>query len=532
MRRNKVLAIAAVLILLMGTLMTGCSSSETSVEVKCTNGVMQGVVVDGVQSFKGVPFAQSPVGDLRWKAPVAPEPSDEVIDCSEYGDTAIQYEWFSESASFTEKSEDCLTLNIWAAEGSEEPKAVMVWIHGGAHGWGGTNDALYDGQNFVKAHPEIIYVSVNYRLGVMGWPEFSQIEGGEEYTDVNLGIRDNIMALEWIQENIAAFGGDPDNVTIFGESAGGSNVSALMISPAAEGLFDKAIAQSGVVNQGMGTREDAQEYGNYIAEEVGAKTMDDLLAITSDEWIEYDTELWLADYNCGPVIDGEIIPEDVYGAVKEAGSSGIPLMLGCTTDEYNYWIAEWEGYEYFEEALTDHMDETYDSMPAEGDALVDEFIKMQMDQGLDQTLANSRYVTEGWRYSHIKYAEEFTAGGGEAYMYLWNVPSNSDTYLKSACHAVDLAYVLNNLEETIFCGDDPDPVTAERTQEAWVNFAKTGNPSIEAVEWPQYDATDRNTMKIEVEEWTVESDPLSESRQMFEQLRPYQEVLTDWGSTL
>jgi para-nitrobenzyl esterase len=207
-------------------------------------------------------------------------------------------------------------------------------------------------------------------------------------------------------------------------------------------------------------------------------------------------------------------------------------MLGCTTDEYNYWIAEWEGYEYFEEALTDHMDETYDSMPAEGDALVDEFIKMQMDQGLDQTLANSRYVTEGWRYSHIKYAEEFTAGGGEAYMYLWNVPSNSDTYLKSACHAVDLAYVLNNLEETIFCGDDPDPVTAERTQEAWVNFAKTGNPSIEAVEWPQYDATDRNTMKIEVEEWTVESDPLSESRQLFEQLRPYQEVLTDWGSTL
>ena len=108
--------------------------------------------------------------------------------------------------------------------------------------------------------------------------------------------------------------------------------------------------------------------------------------------IEYDTELWLADYNCGPVIDGEIIPEDVYGAVKEAGSSGIPLMLGCTTGEYNYWIAEWEGYEYFEEALTDHMDETYDSMPAEGDALVDEFIKMQMDQGLNQDRCSNSYV--------------------------------------------------------------------------------------------------------------------------------------------
>lgn len=231
------------------------------VKVACENGVMLGQSVDGVTSFKGVPYAKPPVGELRWKAPQAPDPSDDEIECYNFGYTALQYEWPSEPASYYPKNEDCLTLNIWESDGtidSKEPKPVLVFFHGGAYCWGGTTDPMYDGQNFAKAHDDVILVTCNYRLGLMAWADFSKIEGGEEYTDVNLGLRDHIAALQWIQENIAAFGGDPNNVTIFGESAGGWSTTALTISPKARGLFNRAIAQSGEV--APKSREAAQEY--------------------------------------------------------------------------------------------------------------------------------------------------------------------------------------------------------------------------------------------------------------------------------
>lgn len=229
-------------------------------ERTCENGVMLGQSVDGVASFKGIPFAEPPVGDFRWKAPQAPDPNDKELECYNFGYIALQFEWPTEPASYYPKSEDCLTLNIWKSEetaNSKEPTPVMVFFHGGAYGWSGTTDPTYNGQNFVKTHDDVILVTCNYRLDLMAWADFSKIEGGEEYTDINLGLRDHIAALQWIQKNIAAFGGDPNNVTIFGESAGAWSTTVLTISPKAHGLFKRAIAQSGEV--AAKSREEAQK---------------------------------------------------------------------------------------------------------------------------------------------------------------------------------------------------------------------------------------------------------------------------------
>lgn len=269
-------------------IMSACSFANEGkalddTRVACDNGIMIGKSENGVVSFKGVPYAKPPVGELRWRAPQPPDPSDAEVECFEFGASAIQYETVSEPASYSPKSEDCLTLNIWKSEnadGNDYLRPVMVFFHGGAFGWGGTSDPMYDGASFVSAHSDIILVTCNYRLGIMAWPDFSQIEGGEDYTDVNLGVRDQIAALKWIHENITSFGGDPGNVTIFGESAGGWSTMILAISPAAKGLFNKAISESGGFP--AGTREDAREYAAYIMETAGVRNMEELLSISGE----------------------------------------------------------------------------------------------------------------------------------------------------------------------------------------------------------------------------------------------------------
>ena len=210
----------------------------------------------------------------------------------------------------------------------------MVFFHGGAYGWGGTTDPMYDGQNFVKDNGDVILITCNYRLGLMSWADFSKIPGGEDYKDINLGLRDHIAALEWIQKNIPAFGGDPENVTIFGESAGGWSTTALTISPKAKGLFKRAIAESGGFP--AKDREAAQEFAAYIMEASGAKNMDDLMAISGDEWMKLDSTEWIADECCGAVYDGDIIPleEDMDEAIADAAKR-VEVIVGTNNDEWN-----------------------------------------------------------------------------------------------------------------------------------------------------------------------------------------------------
>lgn len=505
--------------------------AASPVRIACENGVMVGKTEDGVSSFKGVPYAKPPVGELRWRAPEQMDPSSEEIECFDFGFTALQYEWPTEPASYSPKNEDCLTLNIWEAEGSDQAaqgKPVMVFFHGGAYGWGGTTDPMYDGHDFVKANEDVILVTCNYRLGLMSWADFSEIEGGEDYTDVNLGIRDHIAALQWIRNNIASFGGDPDNVTIFGESAGGWSVTALAVSPAARGLFRRVIAQSGVVS--IRDREDAKEFAAYIAEAAGAETMDDLLAISGEEWMELDSENWIADECCGIVADGEIIPEkeDFDKAIEEAAKSGIELLIGTNNDEWNYFLKDSEGetgeekFASWVEGMDAMYEAAYEGADDDGKAALEELISYEEgivpeeyagSEELRSALAKSAFVTESWRYEHICFADKFADAGGKIYMYLWKVPSTRDDMFKSAVHAIELAYVFNNPDDGIYAGE-VDPDTAARTQEAWTGFARSGDPSVEGASWEAYESGRRSTMVIEKDQWTCVPDPSAATREL------------------
>lgn len=509
------------------------------VKVVCENGIMLGQSEEGVISFKGVPFAKPPTGKLRWKAPQAPDPSSDEIRCYDFGYTALQSEWPSEPASYFPKNEDCLTLNIWENKrvmDSEEPKPVMVFFHGGAYGWGGTTDPMYNGQNFAKAHDDVILVTCNYRLGLMAFPDFSKIEGGEDYTDINLALRDQIAALQWIKKNIAEFGGDPDNVTIFGESAGSWSVTALAISPKARGLFRRVIAQSGEMV--ARDRKEAQKYADFVMKASGAKNMKELLAISGDEWMKLDSEKGIADECCYIVIDEDIIPKDLDKAFEEAAKSGVQMIMGSNSDEWNYFKEDFEGDTEEEklDAWVKDMDtkynEAFGDTDKEGKAALEELIKYEEsivpeeyagNRKVKEALVKSGLVSEMWRYEILDFADRFADAGGDIRVYLWKVPSTRENMYKSAVHAVELAYVFNNLKDDIYAGE-VDPGTAAKVQEAWVNFAGTGDPSVKGVLWKKYNTGTRDTMVIEKDKWECVSDPSKKTRELLKKAygdKPY-----------
>ena len=404
----------------------------------------------------------------------------------------------------------------------------MVFFHGGAYGWGGTTDPMYNGKNFAKAHDDIIMVTCNYRLGLMGFADFSQIPGGEEYTDINLALRDQIASLQWIQKNISAFGGDPDNVTIFGESAGSWSVTALAISPKARGLFKRVIGQSGQMY--ARERKAAQEYAEFIMQASGAKNMKELLAISGDEWMKLDEEKGIADECCYIVIDDDIIPADLDKAFHDAAKSGVQMIMGSNSDEWNYFKedsngdTEEEKFNSWVEDMDAMYNEAYENANEEGKAALQELIKYEEsivpeeyagDKTVKEALAKSGFVSETWRYEILDFAESFADAGGDIRVYLWKVPSTRDDMYKSAVHAVEMAYVFNNLEDSIYAGE-VDPGTAAKVQESWVSFARTGDPSVGGVKWESYNTDTRVTMVIEKDKWDCVSDPSNKARELLE----------------
>jgi para-nitrobenzyl esterase len=544
LKKKFVFCLAVILCLVLPIQLMGCAGSENAAEkagktlenaegVPCQNGNMIGTMENGVASYKGIPYAKTPTGDLRWKAPEAPSDSDEDFDASDYGDSAIQTEWFSEKASYREQSEDCLTLNVWTSSpNTDAKKPVMVFFHGGAYGWGGTGDPLYDGQNFTEAHDDVILVTANYRLGIMGFIDFSAVEGGEAYSDApNLGLRDQILALQWIKENIEQFGGDPDNVTIFGESAGGGTTSLLMITDEAKELFKRCISESGSVALTY-SKEDCRNQTEVLMELAGAKNMQDLLALSEDRLKELNATVinedgyTLNDLVNMPQRDGKLLPgtlEGVYQAFSEEPAMSKDLLIGTNKNEWNYWIGEMavgdaeENYLAFKSWMESRFAQDTSEMDESGRETVDDFLTLQSDKE-EPWKTVELYNDLAFRVPACIEAANHADAGGNSYMYYWTYPSAIERY--GACHAVELSYVFNNLEDTDFTGEDPSEELAVKIQEAWVNFAKTGDPSISGIKWPKYTGDRRETMIIG-KDWTVLKDPLAEQRILGESLIKY-----------
>lgn len=522
--------------------MAGCGASGEPT-VDCQNGTFVGQVEEetGVMSFKGIPYAKAPVGDLRWKAPEAPDDSDETFEAKEFGPTSVQYSWHSEPAGENPAgvSEDCLTLNVWTADMETTDKPVMVWIHGGGFGWGGTADPLYDGQYLVEQHNDVIVVSMNYRLGMFGQIDLSSVPGGEEFPDSkNLAMLDLMQGLTWVQENIEAFGGDPDNVTIFGNSAGGAYVSLLTASKDAQGLFHRAIAESGSLNLTYDQADlDAWGTTEALLAVTGAKNMDDLMAISEEDMINYYInepldEDWttLNDlYNMPFRGDEGIVETDPYKAIADGVGKDVDLMIGTNADEWRYWVNEMGLETMTDETVAENMEVytfaigedkkacAYDAASDEEKANLDAFYKLDQIAELDDVWANTELGNEtGFRQPSIEMASLHSeaGGSGNTYMYYFDIPSDNFDFM-GACHAAEVAYVFHNEEETCFSGT-VDVALADQICEAWVNFAKTGDPSTEENPWTTYDTTDRNTMVMTPEGLNMVSDPLGDQRELLQ----------------
>ena len=478
-----------------------------SLAATAANGVFVGERDSTLLVFKGIPYALQPTGERRWQV-AQPEPDSRLVREAKYfGHSAIQSRFQGNAASLYPQGEDCLTLNIWtAASGMRTARRpVMVWIHGGSYVSNGTVNPRNWGDQFVKAHPEVVFVSINYRLGLLGFLDLSSLPDGKAYSGSgSVGIMDQVEALRWVKRNIAAFGGDPDNVTLVGHSAGSGSISLLASIDEAQGLFRRAIMQSGSVAF-TSSREDCQRLTKRVLDATGAKTVADLQKLSTEDIIALNDEV--GEFFRFPERDGDLIDEDPYSRFN-GFNAGIDMLVGTTSDEARYWIDAMGGEEQFDLATQ----------------LWYRYISMSLDSA--QQAAASRFLDivpkdNPWpaaellndlmfRVPAIEMAQRHAASGGRTYMYYWTKALKNPIY--GACHGAEVSYVLNTGRQ-IKGGDDHNPALAAEVQQMWVNFAATGNPSTPAHYWPAYDPTQRATM-ILGDTIRLENDPLSEQRKL------------------
>ena len=477
-----------------------------SLAVETANGIFVGERDGILLTFKGVPYALQPTGDRRWQE-AKPEPDSRMVREAKYfGHTSIQSRRESDAASLYPQGEDCLTLNVWTASKGMRTarRPVMVWIHGGSYVSGGTASPRNWCDSLAKAHPEVVLVSVNYRLGLLGFLDLSSLPDGKAFSrSGNLGVLDQVEALRWIKRNIAAFGGDPEQVTIFGHSAGAGSVALLASIDEAQGLFKRAIMQSGSVAF-TSSRKDCQRLTKLVLKATGAKTVAGLQKLTPEQIIALNEEV--GEYYRFPERDGELILEDPYGRF-DGFNAGIDMLIGSNRDESRFWIDAMGGEEKFELAvqlwyryialsLNDAQRESasrfIDIVPEDNPWPVAELLNDLMFRG-----------------PAIEMAQRHTASGGRTYMYYWTKSLKAPIY--GACHGTEVSYVLNTGRQ-IKMGDVHNPALAAEVEQMWVNFAMTGNPSTPAHYWPAYEATQRATMELG-DTIRVLNDPLSEQRQ-------------------
>ena len=468
---------------------------DKSLAVKCVNGTFVGMNTDHVITYKGIPFVgEQPVGELRWKAPVDVVPDDGIYEAYYNAKSACQAELTSDH-----QGEDCLYLNVWKAEDntSAEKKPVMVFIHGGAYSIGGTGVGLFDCSNFVKENPDVIVVTVAYRLGIMGYLHLSHLPDGGEYPDAqNLGLMDQMMALKWIHENIEGFGGDPDNVTIWGESAGAGSCALLALVDGSQEYFKQAILQSGSPSQTI-SPEEAMENTDDIMEALGCETVADLQKIDARELVDAATDL--LTLRIFPERDGYYLPSDPWEAYESGAAKDIAFLQGCNKDEMNFFVSvmgpegfvEWAAERKAKKFAAEFTDEERE--------LVESYCNDVQGESWE---ADSRLFSQSWFIAPcIRMSECQAKSGGVSYTYYYRVES-SDPMLKSA-HGEELPIVFAHPEMTD--GRPYDETFSKTMRQMWVQFARTGNPSLtaeispdgKAKEWPLYDLEDKQVMVLD-----------------------------------
>ena len=472
---------------------------------------------DGLKIFLGIPFAKPPVGELRFEPPQPAERWTGVYPALAFGPVFPQSYDKTEPSSLYFQDEDCLRLNVWTPAVDDAKRPVMVFIHGGGYLWGSSMDPLYDGSNLAR-RGEIVVVSFNYRMGALGYLDLSAI-GGDAYADSgNLAVLDQVAALRWVYENIASFGGDPGNVTIFGESAGAGSVATLLTVKPAHGLFRRVISQSGALRI---TR--SQEYARAVTrrflELAHATDVAGLKARSQDAILEAQERLikeagLASDRLFGPVRDGRIVPQDPLRAVAEGCARGVDLLTGTTEDEARFWIKYESALPYIPASIT--LSFTPDTRiwdAATRDGIIDHY-KRRLPDLKSGDVALAIATDFFFRIPQIHLAEA-QAPHGNTWMYLftWDSPVENGVY--GARHALDLRFMFDNPDPDV--GDAPPVDLTEAMQDAWIAFAATGRPDHRGIPaWPKYDTARRATMIFDASSRVVD-DPAKEDRLFWEE---------------
>ncbi|WEG12337.1 carboxylesterase/lipase family protein [Pullulanibacillus sp. KACC 23026] len=487
--------------------------------VKTIYGQVEGEALSQGYVWRGIPYARAPIGSRRFKRPEPPESWNGVREATEFG--PIPHQQQNEIMAFLgnsveNMSEDCLYLNVWSPAADNRKRPVLVWIHGGAFVTGSGSSFAYDGASFIK-NGDVVVVTLNYRLGALGFLHLAEL-GGEEYaTSGNNGLFDQIAALKWIRANIEFFGGDPDRVTVFGESAGAMSIGALLTMPEAKGLFQQAILESGAAHNVV-TVEKANEMTNLFLKTLNIE--EHCLSLLIDMPVEklIEASAQLPSMRLVPVVDGISIPIHPEQAIAEGGAKDINVLIGTNKDEFTLFTA-------FDPRFKAPTEETVATMFEElmGKHLWKKLAPfITAAQPLTPDLLVQFMTFSVFTGPALKLAEDQVKNGGNVWMYRFDWETDVQDGLLKSCHALELPFVWNTVANPLterLTGDGPErQALANQIQQAWIAFARSGDPNHQDLPlWEPYDLETRPTLIFNVESKLVQ-DPDRQSRLLSKQM--------------
>ncbi len=484
-------------------LVAGCQINETdrsnSAIAKTTQGELQGQAVPDkdVLVFKGVHYGESTAGAQRFLPPVPVKSWQGVRDATRFGDVCPQGGEVGRrtiTGELLPMSEDCLVLNVWTPALDDRQRPVMVWFHGRGFYAGSGSEPLYDGANLAK-RGDLVVITVNHRLNVFGYLPLGQIGGDRFATSGNAGVQDMELALRWVKDNIRAFGGDADNVTIFGESGGGVKVTTLLGVPSAKGLFQRGVVQSGARPTGV-PLEIAEKYTSTVMQKLDVHTVEGLQQVPMETLIAAVAKPVRTTPSFGPVVDGIYLPRHMFVPDSAPSARGVPLMIGSNKDEFALYE---RGNPNFGKMTMAELKEKL--APVYGDTL----------DALIRAYRESRQTEDPWALYIAIQSNRFHRGTNAvaavhsktAPVYLYSFDFKA-TEKFGAAHGAEIAFVFSNA--TSAANQQPGTAAVENmVSDAWISFARNGDPNHPGLPtWPTYNVKSRPGMVFDVESEVVE----------------------------